>query len=104
MGGLHFSTPYYYGDKSIIGGEDSVYAVVAHEGNVIFASFVKSIVLATLYAQENIQERDSTEIPCVSIFGKKLRWALKKASLFSESYAKICIRNFGNHASGACRN
>ena len=104
LGGLHVSTPYYYGDKSIIGDEDSVYSVATHEGDVMFASFVNSIVLATIYAQENIEKGDSAEMPFVSVFGKELRWALKDAIASSGSYDKICIRNFGNRSSEACIN
>jgi hypothetical protein len=103
LGGLHFSTPYYYGDKSIIGDEDSAYSVATHEGDVMFASFVNSIVLATIYAQENdIQKEDSAKMPFVSAFGKELSWALKDAIAYSGSYDNICTRSFGNRSSEAC--
>ena len=98
-GGLHFSIPYYYGKESITGNV-SLYSVATQEGDVMFASFVNSIVLGTIYADDNfITKVNSEQMPFVSIFGRELKWCLKDAIAYSGSYGEIYTRNFGVNAS-----
>merc|ERR1711971_300272 len=64
--------------------------------DVVFASFVNCIVLATIYAEENrIQREKSIDMPLVSVFGIGLKWALRDAIAHSGSYDEIYSRNFG---------
>jgi len=94
--GLHFSTPYYYGNESN-GHDASIYSLATLEGDAMFASFVNSVVLATIFAQENgIQSDESGRMPFVSIFGNELKWALKDSISAMGNYAQIYKSNFGN--------
>mmetsp|Transcript_19829 Transcript_19829/g.43151 ORF Transcript_19829/g.43151 Transcript_19829/m.43151 type:complete len:1013 (+) Transcript_19829:140-3178(+) len=93
--GFHFSTPYYYGNEPFIDNV-SFYSVVTREDDVLFASFVNCIVLATIYAQTNGITRDkSGDMPYVSVFGTALNWALRDAIAYSGGYGEIYSRNFG---------
>ena len=95
---LHFSTPYYYGNSST-GNDIPFYSIATRESDAMFCSFVNSIVLATIYAQEeNIQKVDSDKMPFAPIFGEELAWALKDAIAYSGSYDEMYARNFGHQA------
>lgn len=70
--------------------------MATREDDVMFASFVNCIVLATIYAQENdITSENRRELPLVSVFGSDLIWALRDAIAYSGGYDKIYRKNFG---------
>ena len=78
--------------------------MATREDDVLFASFVNCIVLATIYAQDNRIHRDeSSQLPLVSVFGSHLNWALRDAIVYSGSYDQIYSRNFGSNISEAFR-
>ena len=102
LDGVHFSTPYYYGNEFT--NEVSIYAIATREDDAPFASFVNTVVLATIYAQENdIQRKDSTEMPLVSLFGSNLNWALRDAVAHSGNYDEIYSKFFVSNVSEASR-
>mmetsp|Transcript_19228 Transcript_19228/g.40276 ORF Transcript_19228/g.40276 Transcript_19228/m.40276 type:complete len:263 (-) Transcript_19228:48-836(-) len=103
LGGLYFSTPYYYGNEST-SNSVSFYSMATREGDVLFASFVNCVVMATIYAQENdIQKHKSREMPLISIFGSEIGWALRSAIFYSGSYDEIYARNFGSGVAKSAR-
>ena len=76
----------------------SFYSIATREDDVLFASFVNCIVLATIFAQENgIQREKSGRMPSVSVFGSNLNWALRDAIAFSGSYDQIYRKHFGSN-------
>eukprot|EP01083_Nonionella_stella_P250798 866048_1 len=82
----------------------SFYSIVTREDDVLFASFVNCIVLATIYAQENnVQREKSSEMPLVSVFGSHLNWALRDAIFYSGSYDQIYSRNYPSNVSETFR-
>ena len=82
----------------------SVHSIATREDDALFASFVNCIVLATIYAQENRIRRDeSSKLPLVSVFGRKLDWALRDAIMHSGSYDQIYSNNFGRNVTEGLR-
>lgn len=101
--GFHFSTPYYYGDEAA-SDDVSFYSIATREGDALFASFVNCIVLATIYDQENMLQREkSGEMPLVSVFGGDFNWALRDAIAYSGSYDQIYTKFFGKNVTEALR-
>jgi len=101
--GLSFSTPYYYGNESASDGV-GFYSMATREDDVLFASFVNCVVMATIHAQENdIQKHKSREMPLISIFGSNSSWALRDAISYSGSYDEIYARNFGSGVAKSAR-
>jgi len=104
-GGFHFSTPYYYGNKTE--GDNGIYSLATRDANVLLSSFVNCIVLATIYAQKNnIAKKNSVDLPLVSLFGNEFTWALRDAIGYSGSYGQIYEKNFdkGSEEEGRGRN
>ena len=100
--GLQFSTPYYYWS---VGNNVSFCALATREDDTIFASFVNSIVLATIYALENdIQKKDSGKMPFASIFGTEMAWAFKDVIANSGNYDEMYVRSFGDRDSDVYKN
>ena len=65
------------------------------EDDDIFSSFVNSVVLGTIFAQENnINRKKSVEMPLLPI--QDFSWALRDAVAFSGSYNTIYENNFGD--------
>ena len=65
------------------------------EDDDIFSSFVNSVVLGTIFAQENnINRKKSVEMPLLPI--QDFSWALRDAVSFSGSYNAIYENNFGD--------
>lgn len=88
--GNDFSTPYYY--ESGTANEPLIaYAIVTREDDVLFTSFVNCVVLATLYAEE----MGINQVPLASIFGEDLRWSLRDAVSYSNSYDDLYSKHFG---------
>jgi len=85
--GFQFSTPYYFGNETA-GDPVGFFSLVTRDGNVLFSSFVNTIVLATIYAQEKGAEREE---------GKET-WGIRDAIAYSGSYDQIYTNNFGNVA------
>jgi len=94
LGGFHFSTPYYYGNKT--GDDVSFFSLATRGEDVTFSSFVNCVVLATIYAHENIIEGKCTEMPFISIFGSEFKWALRDAIAYSGSYDELYEKHFGD--------
>jgi len=95
VGGVHFSTPYYYGNETSRGNV-SFFSLATREEDVMFSSFVNCIVLATIYAQENtIKKKKSEEMPLLPVFGSEFKWALRDAIYYSGSYDRIYKKHFG---------
>jgi len=95
IGGVHFSTPYFYGNETA-SDDVSFFSLATREDDVVFSSFVNCVVLATIYAQEyDITRRKSKQMPFVSIFGSDFKWALRDAIAYSGNYDEIYRRNFG---------
>mmetsp|Transcript_10548 Transcript_10548/g.22344 ORF Transcript_10548/g.22344 Transcript_10548/m.22344 type:complete len:360 (+) Transcript_10548:418-1497(+) len=93
--GAHFSTPYYYGNETA--NEVSIYSIATREDDALFASFVNSVVLATIYAQENeIHKEDMLKMPLVSLYGSDLNWALRDAVAYSGNYDDMYSEWFKN--------
>mmetsp|Transcript_14555 Transcript_14555/g.31305 ORF Transcript_14555/g.31305 Transcript_14555/m.31305 type:complete len:378 (-) Transcript_14555:88-1221(-) len=102
LDGVHFSTPYYYGNEST--DEVGVYAIATREDDALFSSFVNTVVLATIYAQENgINSTDMLEMPLVSSFGSDVSWALRDAVAYSGNYDAIYAECFGRNVDRASR-
>jgi len=98
LGGVQFSTPYFYGNETA-GDGVSFFALATRDDDLLFTSFVNCVVLATIYAQEiGIKEKHSKRIPLASIFGSELKWALRDAiSYFGRSdeiYAKHFVNSY----------
>lgn len=90
FGGNDFSTPYYY--ESGTGREPLIaHAFATREDDVLFTSFVNCVVLATIYAEE----RGKNQVPLASIFGEDLRWSLRDAVSYSNSYDDLYSKHFG---------
>ena len=107
LNGFHFSTPYYYANN-ILWDTDlndvTFFSLITREDDVLFASFVNCIVLATIHAQESRISRDtSSEMPLVSVFGSGFNWALRDAIAYSGSYDEIFVDTFGTNATEALR-
>jgi len=93
--GFQFSTPYYYGNETAR-DDVSFFALATREDDAVFSSFVKCVVVATLYAQEKkINREDSERMPSTAIFGHRFHWALRDAIHFSGSYDQLYEKNFG---------
>lgn len=60
----------------------------------LFPSFVNSIVLATIYAQEN----GIPDMPLITLFGSDLRWSWRDAISYSGSHHRLVSKNFDNIA------
>ena len=102
LDGVHFSNPYYYGDGDNTTNEKSFFAIARSEDDPLFSSFVNTIVLATIYAQENgISREKSREMPMVSVFGDDVSWALIDVIFYSSSYDEIYVKNFGSNGESA---
>lgn len=94
LGGFHFSTPYYFGNETA-DADVSFFALATRDGDALFSSFVNSVVLATIHAQENvITNENSKPVPVVSLFGSSFNWALRDAIAFSGSYDQIYTKHF----------
>ena len=90
FGGNDFSTPYYY--ESGTGREPLIaYAFATREDDVLFTSFVNCVVLSTIYAEE----RGINQVPLAFIFGEDLRWSLRDAVSYSNSYDDLYSKHFG---------
>jgi len=104
LGGLHFSTPYFYGNETT-GQGVSFSSMATLEDDVVFASFVNCVVMATIHAQENgIQKHKSKEMPLASVFGSYYSWALRDAIAYSGSYDEIHSKHFGSEVATRGRN
>ncbi|KAL7531400.1 hypothetical protein ACHAXR_004019 [Thalassiosira sp. AJA248-18] len=78
--------------------------MATREDDVLFASLVNCIVLATIYAEENrIQSHRSNDMPFASVFGSDLNWALRDAIAYSGSYDQIYRKHFGIEATETSR-
>eukprot|EP00580_Thalassiosira_gravida_P006507 CAMPEP_0201629136 /NCGR_PEP_ID=MMETSP0493-20130528/3887_1 /ASSEMBLY_ACC=CAM_ASM_000838 /TAXON_ID=420259 /ORGANISM="Thalassiosira gravida, Strain GMp14c1" /LENGTH=86 /DNA_ID=CAMNT_0048100063 /DNA_START=77 /DNA_END=334 /DNA_ORIENTATION=- len=78
--------------------------MATREDDVLFASFVNCVVMATIYAQENdIRKHKSGEIPLLSIFGSEIGWALRDAISYSGSYDEMYVKHFGSEVTEAAR-
>ena len=53
----------------------SFFALATRDDDVLFTSFVNTVVVATIYAQEQ-GVQDVRQMPIASIFGNKFSWAL----------------------------
>ena len=92
FGGYTFSTPYYY--KSGTAKEALIaFAIATREDDSLFSSFVNCVVLAILYAEES--GVNNIKVPFASIFGSEMRWSLRDAVSYSESYDKLFAKHFG---------
>ena len=70
----------------------SCFSLTTREDDKLFSSFVNSIVLATIHAQEKDLTRErSQEMPYTSIFGSEVNWALRDAISYSGSFMTNCI-------------
>ncbi len=67
------------------------FAIATREDDSLFSSFVNCAVLAVLYAEES----GIDQVPLSSIFGSKMRWSLRDAVSYSESYDKLFAKHFG---------
>merc|ERR1711862_429032 len=92
--GVHFSTPYYFGNESFT--EDlSAYSLATREDDAIFSSFVECVVGSTMHAQRRkISKKTHREIGLLSMFGSDTRVALQDAISFSGNYDEIIQKNF----------
>ena len=60
------------------------------ENDVLFASFITCIVLATLFAQENqITRKTHKEMPLSSVFGNYLNRVLRDIIAYNNGYTEI---------------
>ena len=101
--GVRFSTPYYY-DQDDATNVESFFAMATREDDSLFASFVDTIVLATIYAQENNIDREtSIEMPLAFVFGSDFSWALRDAIFYSGSYDGIYAKNFGGNEESSAK-
>ena len=58
----------------------TVYSIATLDNDPVFASYVNSIILATVYAVHHGITQDSTVyMPAMTLFGKYFLWALKDA-------------------------
>ena len=74
-----------------------VFALATSDDDVLFASFVNCVVLATIDAQEKgITKAKGKEMPLLSIFGSELKFLLRDAILYSGNYEEIYRANFGD--------
>lgn len=65
---------------------------------MLFSSLVNSVVVATIYAEENgIRER-YWEMPISQIFGPQYHFALRDAISYAGSYDQLFAKNFGDVA------
>lgn len=76
----------------------SFYSTATREDGSLFSSFVNTIVMATIYAQENNDKETSREMPLMSVFGSEFSWALRDAISYSGSYDEIYRKYFGDVA------
>ena len=57
-----------------------MYSIATIDDDPVFASYVNSIILATVYAVRHRITKDSTlYMPAMTLFGKYFLWALKDA-------------------------
>ncbi|EJK69703.1 hypothetical protein THAOC_09013, partial [Thalassiosira oceanica] len=94
LGGVHFSTPYFYGNES--NTEDlSAYTLATMDEMVMFSSFVNCVVVAVMEARRRqITEEFYLDMPLSAIFGSDLSWALRDAVKTSGNYGTMMKRNF----------
>ena len=100
LGGLHFSTPYYYGNGSDIDDDVSFYSMITRDSDVLFASFVNCVVLTTIQAQENYAQKTYAEMPLVSAFGSYFSWALRDVIAYSGRYDEMFEKHFRSEVAG----
>ena len=64
---------------------------MTREGDVLFSSFVNTVVMATVYAVENdiSREEKSSEMPLIELFGGNLKWMLRDVIHHIGSYNDI---------------
>ena len=62
--------------------------------DMVFSSFVNSIVAATIDAHDMKKEK-STEMPMISLYGNELRWSLRDAISYWGGYDEIYSAYFG---------
>lgn len=96
LGGFQFSTPYFYGNETV-GNAVSFFSLATREDDMLFSSFVNTIVVATIYAHEKKIERvDNKDMPLMALFGSDFSWALRDAISFSGGYDELYTKNFGD--------
>ena len=70
-------------------------AVATRDRDSALSSYVNSVILATIYAQENhIRRSRSIDMPLLSLFGSDLSWALRDAIGYSGNYDEIYAKHF----------
>eukprot|EP00956_Cyclotella_meneghiniana_P017722 scaffold29126_cov67-Cyclotella_meneghiniana.AAC.2 len=75
----------------------TVYSIATLDNDPVFASYVNSIILATVYAVHHGITQDSTVyMPAMTLFGKYFLWALKDVIEANGNYDEIYRSNFGN--------
>ncbi len=76
--------------------EVKVIALATRDDDPLFSSFVHSIVLATVYAQESgIEQESSRGMPLMSVFGAEYLWTMRDAVAYSGSYDEMYYKHFG---------
>lgn len=76
--------------------EVKVFALATRDDDKLFSSFVHSIMLATLYAQESgITHESNRGMPLMSVFGTQYLWAMRDAIAHSGSYDEMYYKHFG---------
>jgi len=92
---LQFSTPYFY-QNAENGDEVKVFALATRNDDTYFSSFVHSIMLTTVYAQESgITQESNRGMPLISVFGTEYSWAMREAIAYSGSYDEMYHKHFG---------
>ena len=72
----------------------SFYSIATPEERPLLSSFVDSVIISTIYAQEKADRGLSTVMPSLWLFGSEFNWALRDALTYSGTYDTIYARNF----------
>ena len=76
--------------------------MTTREDDVLFSSWINTIVTSTIFAQENkIDKATSSFMPLVFVFGEAMNWDLKDAISYSGNHDEIYQKNFGKEESNS---
>jgi ABC-type amino acid transport substrate-binding protein len=98
--GYTCSHPYFYDNNS-----PDAFGFLTNEGDPIWSDFVYWIVMALVYAEENvIRQETSSEMPVVNLFGERLKQMFRDAvhavgsygEMYNRTLAPIIPRSGGN--------
>jgi hypothetical protein len=98
--GFDFSVPYFYDDD-----KDVVMALASQQGDPQWADFLRWVVYATIYAEEeNVTQTSAQEMPIVEVFGLKYLQMFRDVIVTIGNYPEIYDRNLQAHIPRSGRN